>query len=62
MTCRYGYDDLMRDIQICDRKKMELADWLRQIKKVASLTHKQEYELVTAKSTIHIPSNVKKIR
>ena len=30
---------------------MELADWLLQIEKVASLTHSQEYELATAKST-----------
>ena len=30
---------------------MELADWLLQIKKVALLTHRQEYELATAKST-----------
>ena len=30
---------------------MDLADWLLQIEKVASLTHSQEYELATAKST-----------
>ena len=29
---------------------MELADWLLQIKKVASLTHSQEYKLAKAKS------------
>ena len=31
---------------------MELADWLLQIEKVASLTHSQECKLATAKSTI----------
>ena len=30
---------------------MELANWLLQIEKVASLAHSQEYELVTAIST-----------
>ena len=29
---------------------MDLAEWLLQIKKVAWLTHSQEYELATAKS------------
>ena len=30
---------------------MDLAEWMLQIEKVASLTHSQEYELATAKST-----------
>ena len=30
---------------------MELAGWLLQIEKVASLTHNQDYELTTAQST-----------
>ena len=30
---------------------MDLADWLLQINKVASLTHSQEYELAIANST-----------
>ena len=30
---------------------MDLADWLLQIQKLASLTHSKEYELATAKST-----------
>ena len=30
---------------------MDVADWLLQIEKVASLTHSQEYKLATAKST-----------
>ena len=41
----------MRDIPIYDGKNMDLADWLLQIEKVASLTQSQEYELATAKST-----------
>ena len=41
----------MRDIPIYDSKNMDLADWLLQIEKVAPLTHSQEYELATAKST-----------
>ena len=41
----------MRDIPIYDSKNMHLADWLLLIEKVASLTHSQEYELATAKST-----------
>ena len=32
-------------------ESMELADWLLQIENVASLTHSQEYELATARST-----------
>ena len=40
----------MRDIPKYDGKNMELADWLLQIKKVALLTHSQEYVLTTAKS------------
>ena len=40
----------MRDIPIYDYKNMDLADWLLQIEKVASLKHSQEYELATAKS------------
>ena len=51
MTCRHEYDNLMRDIPMYDGKSMKLADWLLQIEKVASLTHSQEYELATAKST-----------
>ena len=51
MTCRHGYDNLMSDIPTYDGKSMDLADWLLQIKKVASLTHIQEYKLATAKST-----------
>ena len=41
----------MRDIPIYDGKNMDLADWLLQIEKVASLTQSQEYKLATAKST-----------
>ena len=51
ITFRHEYDMLMRDILIYDGKNMRLADWLLQIEKVASLTHNQEYKLVTAKST-----------
>ena len=50
MTHRHEDDNLMKDIPIYDGKNMELADWLLQIKKVASLTHSQEYILATAKS------------
>ena len=39
ITHRQEYENLMRDIPICDVKNMDLADWLLQIKKVASLTH-----------------------
>ena len=41
----------MRVISIYEGKNIKLADWLLQIEKVASLTHKQEYELATAQST-----------
>ena len=51
ITCRQEYDNLMRDIPIYDGKNMDLADWLFQIEKVVSLTHSQEYQLATAKST-----------
>ena len=51
MTCRHGYDNLMRDILIYDGNKMELVDWLLHVEKVASLTHSREYELATAKSS-----------
>ena len=51
ITGRQEYDNLMRDIPINKRKNMDLADWLLQIEKVASLTQSQEYKLATAKST-----------
>ena len=51
ITWRQEYDNLMRDIPIYDCKNMDLADWLLQIEKIALLTHRQEYELATAKST-----------
>ena len=51
ITHRHEYDNLMMDIPIYDGKNMEPADWLLQIEKVVSLTHSQEYELATAKST-----------
>ena len=38
ITCRQEYDNLMRDIPINDGKNMDLAEWLLQIEKVASLT------------------------
>ena len=41
----------MKDIPICDGKNMDLADWLLQIEKIASLTLNQEYELATTNST-----------
>ena len=41
----------MRNIPIYDGKYRDLADRLLQIEKVDSLTHSQEYELATAKST-----------
>ena len=50
-TDRKEYINLMRDIPIFNGKNIDLADWLLQIEKVASLTHNQEYELATAKST-----------
>ena len=34
-THRQEYDNLMRDILIYDGKNMDLADWLKQIEKVA---------------------------
>ena len=51
MTCRHEYDNLMRDISIYDGKNMDLADWLLQLKKLASLTHSKECKLATANST-----------
>ena len=51
ITCRQEYDNLMRDIPIYDGKNMDVADWLLQIEKVASLNHGQEYDLATAKSS-----------
>ena len=41
----------MKDIPIDDSKNMDSADWLLQIKMIASGTHSQEYDLATAKST-----------
>ena len=41
----------MRHLPIYNGKNMDLADWLLQIEKVVLLTHSQEYELATAKST-----------
>ena len=49
MKRHYEYDNLMRDITIYDWKNMELADWLLQIEKVATLTSIQENKLATAK-------------
>ena len=51
ITHRHESDHLMRDIPIYNAKNMDLTDWLLQIEKVALLTHSQEYELATAKST-----------
>ena len=51
ITCRQKYNILMRGISIFNGKNMDLAIWMLQIKKVASLTHSQEYKLATAKST-----------
>ena len=51
MTRQHEYENVMRDINICDGKNIDLADWLLQIEKVAALTNIQEHELVTAKST-----------
>ena len=62
ITHRHKYDNLMRDIPIYDGKNMDLADWLLQIKKVASLTHSQEYKLATAKSTSTSLQNFEKVR
>ena len=39
ITCRQEFDNLMIDIPIYDGQNMDLADWLLQIEKVASLTH-----------------------
>ena len=50
ITHRQEYDNLMRGILIYNDKNMDLADWLLQIEKVASLTQSQVYELATAKS------------
>ena len=41
----------MRDIPINDSYNIDLAHWLLQIEKVASLTQSQVYELATAKSS-----------
>ena len=51
ITCRQEYDNLMRDLPIYDGKNMDLVVWLLQIKKVASSSHNQEYELAKAQST-----------
>ena len=51
LTLLNGQQDLQSDIPIYDEKNIKLADWLLQIEKVALLTHSQEYELATAKST-----------
>ena len=51
ITLRHEYDNIMMDIPTCDGKNIELADWLLQMKKVALLTHNQEYELATTKSS-----------
>ena len=61
ITCRQEYDNLMRDIPIYDGKNMDLADWLLQIEKEASLTHSQEYELATAKSTSTLYKMLKRL-
>ena len=39
ITQRQEYDNLVRDISIDGGKNMDLADWLLQIEKLASLTH-----------------------
>ena len=51
ITCRQEYNNLIRDIPIYDGKNMDLADWILQIENIASLTHSQEYELATTKTT-----------
>ena len=51
ITYRQEYNNLMRDVPISEGKYKHLADLLLQIEKVASLTHSQEYELATSKST-----------
>ena len=51
----------MRDIPIYDGKNIDLADWLLQIEKVASLTHSQEYELATAKLTSTLYKMLKRL-
>ena len=62
MKCRHEYDNLMRDIPKYDGKSMDWAEWLLQIEKIASLTHRQEYELATARSASTHVQNVEKIR
>ena len=49
MTRWQEYDNLMRDITICDEKNRNIADWLLQIDKVAMLINTQEYELAIAR-------------
>ena len=51
ITHRQEHNNLMRAIPIYESKYMDLADSLLLIEMVALLTHSQEYELVTAKST-----------
>ena len=51
ITHRHEYDNLMKDIPIYDCKNKDVANWLLQIEKVASLTQSQEYKLATVKST-----------
>ena len=41
ITCRQEYDNLMRDIPIYDGINMDLADWLLQVEKIASLIYNQ---------------------
>ena len=62
MTHRHEYDNLLKDIPIYEGKNMELADWLLQTRKMASLTHSQEYKLVMAKLTSIPLQNVEKMR
>ena len=51
ITNRHECDNLMTEIPLYNGKNMELTVWLLQIEKVVLLTHSQEYELATTKST-----------
>ena len=61
ITHRQEYDNLMRDIPIYDAYNRDLADWLLQIEKDASLPHNQVYELATTKSTTTLYKMLKRL-
>ena len=61
ITHRQEYNNLMRDIPIHDGKNMDLADWLLQKEKVASISHSQEYELARAKCTSTLYKMLKRL-